>query len=119
MLAQTSSQPEHVSQPVSDEQDSRRSREQNYSKTRIGEGDVQIDRERLRAALEDEKKRKARHDDDDRSSKKKKAASEQNSNHEVTQEELGWCFYFGFLAPTILLTKTMYRGLPDEQTDDG
>lgn len=63
--------------------------EQNYSKKRIGEGDVKLDRDRLAQAVLEERKRKARggKDDDDRSSKKQKSALESGS-HDVTEEEL-------------------------------
>lgn len=64
--------------------------DQNYSKKRIGEGDVKLDQDRLAQAVSDEKKRKARggKDDEDRSSKKVKSSLESGS-HEVTEEELG------------------------------
>jgi len=59
--------------------------EQNYSKKRVGEGDVRLDEDRLSRALQDEKKRKARgEEDDDRSGKKRKAVG----SHDVTEEEL-------------------------------
>ena len=69
--------------------------EQNYSKKRIGEGDVKIDQDRLAQAVQEEKKRKARSgkEDDDRSSKKKKGTLEGGS-HEVTEEELGMSTFF-------------------------
>ncbi|KAJ7346855.1 Pre-mRNA splicing Prp18-interacting factor-domain-containing protein [Mycena albidolilacea] len=61
--------------------------EQNYSKKRVGEGDVRLDDERLSRALQEEKKRKARgeEDDDDRSGKKRKNAG---GSHDVTEEEM-------------------------------
>ncbi|KAK7005748.1 Pre-mRNA-splicing factor SLU7, partial [Favolaschia claudopus] len=60
--------------------------EQNYSKKRVGEGDVRLDEERLARALQEEKKRKARGDDeDDRLGKKRKNAG---GSHDVTEEEL-------------------------------
>lgn len=62
--------------------------EQNYSKKRVGEGDVNLDKERLAEALSEEKKRKVRGgDDEDRFSKKKKGL--EVSSHDVTEEELG------------------------------
>jgi pre-mRNA-processing factor SLU7 len=61
--------------------------EQNYSKKRIGEGEVRLDEDRLSRALNEEKKRKARgEEDDDRSGKKRKNAG---GSHDVTEEELG------------------------------
>ncbi|KAJ3507542.1 hypothetical protein NLJ89_g6242 [Agrocybe chaxingu] len=60
--------------------------EQNYSKKRVGEGDVKLDQDRLAQAVLEERKRKAR-GDDDRSSKKQKSSLESGS-HDVTEEEL-------------------------------
>ena len=67
--------------------------EQNYSKKRIGEGDIKLDRDRLAQAVLEERKRKVRggKDDDDRTSKKQKNTLESGS-HEVTEEELGMVF---------------------------
>jgi pre-mRNA-processing factor SLU7 len=63
--------------------------EQNYSKKRVGEGDVKLDKERLAQAIDDERKRKMRgEDDDDRLGKKRKGALGGGS-HDVTEEELG------------------------------
>ncbi|KAJ7268758.1 pre-mRNA-splicing factor SLU7 [Mycena haematopus] len=60
--------------------------EQNYSKKRVGEGDVRIDEDQLSRALQEEKKRKARGEEDtDRSGKKRKNAG---GSHDVTEEEL-------------------------------
>ena len=62
--------------------------EQNYSKKRVGEGDISLDKDRLAEALSEEKKRKARGgDDEDRFIKKKKGLG--ISGHDVTEEELG------------------------------
>ena len=76
--------------------------DQNYSKKRIGEGDVKLDRDRLAQAVLEEKKRKSRgmKDEDDRSSKKQKSRLETGS-HEVTEEELGIFLLCPFL-PTFL-----------------
>lgn len=63
--------------------------EQNYSKKRVGDGDVKLDKERLQQAINEERKRKVRGEhDDDRSGKKRKNAFEGGS-HDVTEEELG------------------------------
>lgn len=63
--------------------------EQNFSKQRVGEGDVTLDKERLERALKEEKKRKkGGHDDDDRYTKKSKGTVE-SSTHDVTEEQLG------------------------------
>ncbi|KDR75213.1 hypothetical protein GALMADRAFT_249188 [Galerina marginata CBS 339.88] len=63
--------------------------EQNYSKKRIGEGDIKLDQDRLAQAVLDERKRKAKggKPDEERSSKKLKSKLESGS-HEVTEEEL-------------------------------
>ncbi|KAJ6587085.1 Pre-mRNA splicing Prp18-interacting factor-domain-containing protein [Mycena vulgaris] len=75
-LAETTSVREQTSDRV----------EQNYSKKRVGEGDVRLDEDRLSRALNEEKKRKARgEDDDDRLGKKRKNAG---GSHDVTEEEL-------------------------------
>lgn len=63
--------------------------EQNYSKKRVGEGDVTLDQDRLMQALLEEKKRKARgHDEDERFTKKQKSGLEVGT-HDVTEEQLG------------------------------
>ncbi|KAI0743541.1 pre-mRNA-splicing factor SLU7 [Daedaleopsis nitida] len=61
--------------------------EELYSKKRLGEGDLSLDRDKLAQALSDERKRKARGDDDtDRFGKKQKGGL--GSSHEVSEEEL-------------------------------
>jgi pre-mRNA-processing factor SLU7 len=91
--------------------------DQNYSKKRIGEGEVKLDQDRLAQAVLDEKKRKSRgmKDEDDRSSKKQKSGLESGS-HEVTEEELG--IYISPLVSLCLLLTYLYRGVPDEPTHD-
>ncbi|KAF8919839.1 pre-mRNA-splicing factor SLU7 [Mucidula mucida] len=59
--------------------------EQNYSKQRVGEGEVQLDKERLEDALRQERKRKKGDYDDERSGKKSKSGG---GSHDVTEEEL-------------------------------
>jgi len=90
--------------------------DQNYSKKRIGEGDIKLDQDRLAQAVLDEKKRKSRgmKDEDDRSGKKQKSGLESGS-HDVTEEELGM---FSPLSSLCLLLIYLYRGVPDEPTDD-
>ena len=85
--------------------------DQNYSKKRIGEGDVKLDQDLLAQSVLEEKKRKSGGmNGDDRSSKKQKGGL---GSHEVTEEELGT-----FLLPFCkLLLKYRCRGLPDEPTD--
>ncbi|KAG2078930.1 pre-mRNA-splicing factor SLU7 [Suillus decipiens] len=75
------------SEPSTQDNEARARIEQNYSKKRVGEGDVSLDKDRLAEAINEEKKRKARGDkDDDRSSKKMKGL--QSGSHDVTEEEL-------------------------------
>ncbi|KAG6898170.1 hypothetical protein C0992_004157 [Termitomyces sp. T32_za158] len=61
--------------------------EQNYSKKRVGEGDVKLDKDRLTQALLEEKKRKLGEDSNGRTGKKRRGALE-SSSHDVTEEEL-------------------------------
>ena len=92
-LLTSSSQPvETVSQPVDPVQESskdaeerRRAAKNAFGKERVGEGEVQLDRERLSQALKEEKKRKARVEDDGRSGKRAKG----DESYEVTEEQLG------------------------------
>ncbi|KAG2150544.1 Pre-mRNA splicing Prp18-interacting factor-domain-containing protein [Suillus clintonianus] len=75
------------SEPSAQDNEARARIEQNYSKKRVGEGDVSLDKDRLAEAISEEKKRKARGDkDDDRYSKKAKGL--QSGSHDVTEEEL-------------------------------
>jgi pre-mRNA-processing factor SLU7 len=70
------------------EEDVRDRVEQNFSKKRIGEGDVKLDNDRLAKAIHEEKKRKMRGEEDrDRFTKRTKAGPE--GSHDVTEEELG------------------------------
>ncbi|THH04575.1 hypothetical protein EW145_g5412 [Phellinidium pouzarii] len=62
------------------------------SKWKLGEGDMQLDQDKLSEAVKEEKKRKARaNDDDDERGKKKRYNSSltgRTDSHEVTEEEL-------------------------------
>ena len=61
--------------------------EELFSKKRLGEGEINLDKDRLAQALQEEKKRKARSgEDDDRLGKRQKG---QGGSYEVSQEELG------------------------------
>jgi hypothetical protein len=97
--------------------------DQNYSKTRVGEGDVKLDQERLAQAIAEERKRKARggKDDGERSSKKQKSSLESGS-HEVTEEELGTNLFSSVSLPACLLTPFFVcfcRGLSYVKAYDG
>lgn len=92
--------------------------EQNYSKLRVGEGDIKIDNDRLAKALQEERKRKLRgNDDGDRFGKKKKGVPE-SGNHDVTEEELGRFFW-----PSVRVNHTYFaiidRGVSIESSADG
>ncbi|KAJ3762831.1 Pre-mRNA splicing Prp18-interacting factor-domain-containing protein [Lentinula raphanica] len=60
--------------------------EQNFSKKRVGEGEVKLDKDRLAQALKEERKRARGDDEDDRLGKKQKGAA--SGSHDVTEEEL-------------------------------
>lgn len=62
--------------------------EQNFSKQRVGEGEVSLNKSRLEEALKQEKKRKKGGYEDERSGKKSKTDIT-SSSHDVTEEELG------------------------------
>ena len=92
-LLTSSSRPvETVPQPVETVQESSRDAEERrraaknaFGKDRVGEGEVQLDKERLAQAIKEEKKRKAWGDDDGRSGKRAKG----DEPHEITEEQLG------------------------------
>ncbi|KAI0780057.1 Pre-mRNA splicing Prp18-interacting factor-domain-containing protein [Fomes fomentarius] len=68
-------------------EDRKKKAEELFSKKRLGEGELSLDREKLAKAINDERKRKARGDDDeDRFGKKPKGGL--GSSHEVSEEEL-------------------------------
>jgi pre-mRNA-processing factor SLU7 len=100
LLASSSVQPPQEKIDTEDRVERVQRIDQNYSKKRIGEGDVKLDRDRLAQAVLDEKKRKSRGMKDDRSSKKQKSGLETGS-HEVTEEELG-VFLLVLFVPTSL-----------------
>ncbi|CCM01491.1 uncharacterized protein FIBRA_03545 [Fibroporia radiculosa] len=77
--------PENV--PASSAEDRKKKAEELFSRARLGEGEIVLDKNRLAEAISDEKKRKARGEDgDDRFGKRQKGS--QGGSHEVTQEEL-------------------------------
>ena len=77
-------------EPPVESKETRARIEQNYSKKRVGEGDISLDKDRLAEAISEEKKRKAWGEkDDDRFSKKRKGL--QSGSHDVTEEEYGMC----------------------------
>ncbi|KZT70991.1 hypothetical protein DAEQUDRAFT_744484 [Daedalea quercina L-15889] len=69
-------------------EDRKKKAEELFSKKRLGEGEIALDKSRLAKAIQEEKKRKTRgEDDDDRHGKRQKGG--QGSSHEVSQEDLG------------------------------
>lgn len=112
-LLTSSSQPvETVSQPVEatqetskDAEERRRAAKNAFSKERVGEGEVQLDRERLAQALKEEKKRKARGDDDSRSGKRAKG----DESYQVTEEQLGKKPVYDAIMRVLTLVIEAYR----------
>lgn len=84
--------------------------DQNYSKKRVGEGDVKLDEERLAQAISEEKKRKFRGDGDDDNMGKKRKNVQQGGSHDVTEEELG-----KFLVSILdrFADSITFRGIPN------
>jgi pre-mRNA-processing factor SLU7 len=74
--------------------------EQNFSKKRMGEGDVKLDKERLAQALSEERKRKNAGDDDEWAGKRRKDVH--TGNHDVTEEELGTFALYNLMASFFL-----------------
>jgi len=112
LLASSSKPLETVSQPVEpveesskDAEERRRAAKNAFSKERVGEGEVQLDRERLAQALKEEKKRKARGDDDGRSGKRAKG----DGSHEVTEEQLGKELTHDAIVQILILVVEAYR----------
>ena len=62
------------------------------SKKRLGEGDLNLDKDKLAQALSTERKRKAAgEDEDDRWGGKRRKNGHEGTNVNVTEEELGRC----------------------------
>ncbi|KAK7053462.1 mRNA splicing protein [Paramarasmius palmivorus] len=92
-LLSNASEPQETtttSQPASSSAEKSSSKvEQNYSKKRVGEGDVNLDPDRLARAVDAEKKRSRGNDEGrDGFSKKRKGDGGTTGTHEVTEEEL-------------------------------
>ena len=88
--------------------------EQNYSKKRVGEGDVKLDQDRLTQAIQEERKRKSGgRDEDERFTKKQKSGFEVGT-HDVTEEELGmFCLTYKVYG----LSRSFHRGIPNDPSD--
>jgi len=74
---------ETAGDPPKNAEERRRAAKNAFGKERVGEGEVQLDKERLAQALKKEKKRKTR-DDDERSGKRARG----DEPYEVTEEQL-------------------------------
>ena len=110
----SSSKVEPSSSAVSEDRDERKKKaEELFSKKRLGEGELKLDKRKLAEAIREERdrKRKGRSEDDDPWGKGKK----KKTTDEVTEEELGaFClFYAVAYVPDIL-----YRGVPYESSND-
>lgn len=69
--------------------DRKKKAEELFSKRRLGEGEVNIDKDRLAQAINEEKKRKGRGEEDDDRYGKRKKGGPVGGSYEVTEEELG------------------------------
>lgn len=104
--AETVPQPVEMVEESSKEVEERRRAAKNaFGKERIGEGELQLDKERLAQALKEEKKRKARGDDDGRSGKRAKG----DESNEVTEEQLGKKLTSDALVHMLTLPAEAYR----------
>lgn len=94
--------------------DRRRRAESSFSKKRVGEGDVNIDRGRLERALAEERKRKAGGQEDDIHGAGKRRKGGIGGTSEVTEEELGTSWRAEPHAGFDRLTYVVCRGVSDE-----
>ncbi len=84
-----------TAKPSSDAPSERKRVEQKFGKSRLGEGDLQLNDERLAKAMQEERKRKAKDDEEEEGWRSKKRAANGSTlggSHEVTEEELGLSF---------------------------
>ena len=96
---------EAVQESPRDAEDRRRAAKNAFGKERVGEGEVQLDRERLAQAIKEEKKRKAHGDDDGRSGKRAKG----DESHEISEEQLGENLVDEAIARVLTLVIEAYR----------
>lgn len=78
-----------------------------FSKKRLGEGELSLDKERLAEAISEERKRKARGEDSD-TRIGKRAKGGQSATAEVTQEELG-AFILDMVEMMLTFAAEAYR----------
>lgn len=101
--------------PATDSADRKKKAEELYSKKRLGEGDLALDRGKLAQALSEERKRKAGGGQD---GEDVRAGKKQKGGYEVSEEELGECLR-SLLCESPTDVCGARRGIPDEQADDG
>lgn len=94
---------ETVDEPSTNVEERRRAAKNAFGKER-GEGEIQLDKERLAQALKEEKKRKAR-DDDGRPGKR----AREDGSYEVTEEQLGKNLSYYTVARVLNLVIEAYR----------
>lgn len=103
---ETVPQPAETEQESSrDAEDRRRNAKNAFGKERVGEGEVQLDKERLAQALKEEKKRKARGDNEGRAGKRAKG----DESQEITEEQLGKKLVKNAIAQVLTLVIEAYR----------
>ena len=92
LLASSSQPAETVARPTEiieesakDAEERRRAAKNAFGKERVGEGEVELNKERLVQALKEAKKRKTRGEDDGRPGKR----AREGDSYEVTEEQLG------------------------------
>ena len=107
---------EHEETQRKEAEERKKKAEELFSKKRLGEGDLELDKDKLASALSEERKRKARgDDDDDRFGKKQRGHAGHSS--EVTEEELGkfiWLECSLLMAHTTAEAYRMNRRMTDD-----
>jgi len=103
---ETVPQPAETAKESSKDAEDRRTAAKNaFGKERVGEGEAQLDKERLARALKEEKKRKARGDDEGRSGKRARG----DESHEITEEQLGKKPTHDVIVRVLTLVTEAYR----------
>jgi len=96
---------ETVMESSKDAEGRRRAARNAFGRERVGEGEAQLDNERLAQALKEEKKRKTRGDDDGRSGKRARG----DETHEITEEQLGKKPTHDAIVRVLILVIEAYR----------
>lgn len=82
--------------------------EQKFGKSRLGEGDLKLDDDRLARAMQEERKRKAKGDEEEegwRSRKRAANGSTIGGSSEVTEEDLGLSFIFSVFGGGLTISQ--------------